>query len=73
MAEISERYVEQFTTTVETMRRRVIAYYDAVFYLGKREFEILPTFPISQVKKRIRPSKDSEKSPNRLPTMPVTT
>uniref|UniRef100_A0A1I7T4E9 Uncharacterized protein n=1 Tax=Caenorhabditis tropicalis TaxID=1561998 RepID=A0A1I7T4E9_9PELO len=36
MAEISERYVEQFTTTVETMRRRVIAYYDGIFYLGRK-------------------------------------
>ncbi|EGT39615.1 hypothetical protein CAEBREN_19175 [Caenorhabditis brenneri] len=36
MAEISERYVEQFVTTVETMRRRAIAYYDGVFYLGRK-------------------------------------
>ncbi|CAI2316644.1 unnamed protein product [Caenorhabditis sp. 36 PRJEB53466] len=36
MTEISERYVEQFTTTVETMRRRVIAYYDGIFYLGRK-------------------------------------
>ncbi|CAO4361806.1 unnamed protein product [Caenorhabditis nigoni] len=36
MAEISERYVEQFVTTIETMRRRVIAYYDGIFYLGRK-------------------------------------
>ncbi|EFP12426.1 hypothetical protein CRE_29585 [Caenorhabditis remanei] len=36
MAEISERYVEQFVTTFETMRRRAIAYYDGVFYLGRK-------------------------------------
>ncbi|CAA22250.2 uncharacterized protein CELE_W06D4.2 [Caenorhabditis elegans] len=36
MTEISERYVEQFTTTIETLRRRVIAYYDGIFYLGRK-------------------------------------
>lgn len=36
MTEISERYVDQFVTTIETMRRRAIAYYDGVFYLGRK-------------------------------------
>ncbi|KAJ1372549.1 hypothetical protein KIN20_034728 [Parelaphostrongylus tenuis] len=36
MAEVAERYVEQIQTTVETMRRRVIAYYDGVFFIGNK-------------------------------------
>uniref|UniRef100_A0A8R1EJS7 Uncharacterized protein n=2 Tax=Caenorhabditis japonica TaxID=281687 RepID=A0A8R1EJS7_CAEJA len=36
MSEIAERYVEQLTTTIETMRRRVIAYYDGIFYLARK-------------------------------------
>uniref|UniRef100_A0A0K0CW16 Cobalt-zinc-cadmium resistance protein CzcA n=1 Tax=Angiostrongylus cantonensis TaxID=6313 RepID=A0A0K0CW16_ANGCA len=36
MAEVAERYVEQIQTTVETMRRRVLAYYDGVFFIGNK-------------------------------------
>ncbi|KJH48587.1 hypothetical protein DICVIV_05274 [Dictyocaulus viviparus] len=36
MTEVAERYVEQIQTTVETMRRRVIAYYDGIFFIGNK-------------------------------------
>ncbi|VDM63902.1 unnamed protein product [Angiostrongylus costaricensis] len=36
MTEVAERYVEQIQTTVETMRRRVLAYYDGVFFIGNK-------------------------------------
>ncbi|CAB3405190.1 unnamed protein product [Caenorhabditis bovis] len=36
MGEIAERYYEQILTTLETMRRRCIAYYDGIFYIGRK-------------------------------------
>ncbi|VDM65970.1 unnamed protein product [Strongylus vulgaris] len=36
MSEIAERYVEQIQTTAETLRRRIVAYYDGVFFLGSK-------------------------------------
>lgn len=36
MSEIAERYVEQIQTTAETLRRRIIAYYDGIFFLGNK-------------------------------------
>ncbi|CAJ0592445.1 unnamed protein product [Cylicocyclus nassatus] len=36
MSEIAERYIEQIQTTAETLRRRIVAYYDGVFFLGNK-------------------------------------
>ncbi|CAI5439015.1 unnamed protein product [Caenorhabditis angaria] len=36
MGEILERYIEQMSTTIETMRRRMIAYYDGIFFISKK-------------------------------------
>ncbi|EPB69235.1 hypothetical protein ANCCEY_11670 [Ancylostoma ceylanicum] len=36
MSEVAERYVEQIQTTAETLRRRIIAYYDGIFFLGNK-------------------------------------
>ncbi|VDO35621.1 unnamed protein product [Haemonchus placei] len=36
MSEVAERYVEQIHTTAETLRRRIIAYYDGIFFLGNK-------------------------------------
>ncbi|CAD6199583.1 unnamed protein product [Caenorhabditis auriculariae] len=36
MSEVADRYLEQLYTTVETLRRRAIAYYDGVFHIGAR-------------------------------------
>ena len=36
MADIGERYVEQLTTTAETLRRRFVAYYDGIFVASQR-------------------------------------
>lgn len=36
MTDLAERYVEQLTTTAETVRRRFISYYDGVVLLGQR-------------------------------------
>ncbi|ETN79969.1 hypothetical protein NECAME_09473 [Necator americanus] len=36
MSEVAERYVEQIQTTAETLRRRVVAYYDGIFFLANK-------------------------------------
>ncbi|KAK5984753.1 hypothetical protein GCK32_011089, partial [Trichostrongylus colubriformis] len=36
MSEVAERYVEQIQTTAETLRRRIVAYYDGIFFLGNK-------------------------------------
>ncbi|WKX89660.1 hypothetical protein Q1695_008926 [Nippostrongylus brasiliensis] len=36
MSEVAERYVEQIQTTAETLRRRIIAYYDGIFFIANK-------------------------------------
>ena len=36
MTEVVDRYVEQLSTTAETLRRRFVSYYDGIFIVGQR-------------------------------------